>query len=53
MLTVMFNINSSSRRQEYPKTCEFLMLRFTLVMSQQSTVTLEQMFPASTNRSGS
>jgi len=35
------------------KTSEFLMLHFMLVMCQQFTITLEQRFQASTNRSGS
>jgi len=35
------------------KTSELLMSQFMLVMSKQFTVTLEQRFQASTNRSGS
>ena len=37
----MFNINSSSRRQEYSiSTSELLMSQFMLVMSQQFTITV-------------
>jgi len=53
MLTVMFNINSSSRCQEYSKLLSSLMSQFMLVMSLQFTITLEQRFQGSTNRSGS
>jgi len=35
------------------KTSEFLMLQFMLVVSQQFTITPEQRFQASTNKSGS
>ena len=56
MLTVMFDINSSSRRQEYSNTQNFWVLNVAVHAHYVRTVdnyTIEQRFQASANRSGS